>query len=132
MGDIVEYPYQQCPSHTPCLRKRADSLHPRTPTPPYARRSLDTEQQPHQSVISAYLRSSYYDETGPGEHSRFSSAEHHHSPSPARHSSQGEIRRLSGNFNAPTDIELERHRDHKRNSRSMGKLKNAVRGLVRA
>jgi hypothetical protein len=41
------------------------------------------------------------------------------------------MRRISGNFNAPTDMEIERHKDFKRSSR-VGKLKNAVRGLVRA
>jgi len=42
------------------------------------------------------------------------------------------MRRISGNFNAPTEIEVERQKDHKKRSRGMGKLKNAVRDLVRA
>jgi hypothetical protein len=41
------------------------------------------------------------------------------------------MRRISGNFNAPTAMELERQKDYKRSSRGLGKLKNAVRGLVR-
>lgn len=64
---------------------------------------------------------------------RFSSAEEYNSPwrSPMQ-ASPPEIRRLSGNFNAPTHVELERHKDYRRRSKGMDKIKNAVRGWVRA
>jgi hypothetical protein len=61
MGDIAEDSNQEHPSYKPSSRKCADSLHPRNPTPPRARRS-DVEQQSQQALISAYLRSSYYDD----------------------------------------------------------------------
>jgi hypothetical protein len=131
MSDISEDSDQQYPSSASSSRKRAESLHPPTPTP-HARRSSEVEQQPPQAVISAYLRSSYYDDDAAARPRTFSRAEHDFSPSPTHHSSQREIRRLSGNFNAPTHIEVERHRDYKRSSRGMGKLKSAVRGLLRA
>jgi hypothetical protein len=130
MSDIAEDPNQQYPAYTIPSRKRADSLHSQTPTP-RVRRSADVEEQPRQAIISAYIRSSYYDDDVDRPR-RFSSAEHYHSPCPPHHNSQGEVRRLSGNFNAPTHIELERYRDHKRSSRSIGKLKNTVRSLLRA
>lgn len=131
MSDIPEDPSQRLASSMPSSRKRADSHQPRISTPPHARRSSDEEQLSQQAVISAYLRSSCSDDDA-GRPRRFSSAEHYYSPSPAHHNSQGEIRRISGNFNAPTHMELERQKDYKRSSRGLGKLKNAVRGLVRA
>jgi hypothetical protein len=131
MSDIPEDPNQRSASFTPSSRKRADSHQPRTSTAQHTRRSSDEEQLSQQAVISAYLRSSYSDDDA-GRPRRFSSAEHHYSPSPAHYNSQGEMRRISGNFNAPTVMELERQKDYKRSSRGLGKLKNAVRGLVRA
>jgi hypothetical protein len=134
MSSISEHSDQQYPSRASSSRKRADPHHPWTPTPPHVRRSSDVEQQPPQVVISAYLRSSYYDDDddAAARSRRFSSAEHYYSPPPTHHNSQGEIRRLSANFNAPTQIEVERHRDCERSLRGTGKLKSAVRGLVRA
>jgi len=129
MSDIPEDPNQRTAAMS-SSRKRAESHQPQTLTPPYAQRSSDEGQLSQQAVISAYLRSSYSDDDT-GRPRRFSSAEHYYSPSPAHHNSQGQIRRISGNFNAPTDMELERQNDFKKSSRGLGKLKNAVRGLVR-
>lgn len=129
VSDIPEDPNQRTAAMS-SSRKRAESHQPQTLTPPYAQRSSDEGQLSQQAVISAYLRSSYSDDDT-GRPRRFSSAEHYYSPSPAHHNSQGQIRRISGNFNAPTDMELERQKDFKKSSRGLGKLKNAVRGLVR-
>jgi hypothetical protein len=131
MSDIPEDPNQRSASSMPSSRKRADSHQPRTSTAPHARRSSDESQSSQQAVISAYLRSSYSDDDA-GRPRRFSSAEHYYSPSPAQHNSHGEIRSISGNFNAPTAMELERHKDQKRSWRGLGKFKNAVRGIVKA
>ncbi|KAF2133363.1 hypothetical protein P153DRAFT_281995, partial [Dothidotthia symphoricarpi CBS 119687] len=55
---------------------------------------------------------------------RFSSASNHNSPFLLAHrSSQPEIKRLSGAFNAPTNIEVERHEDHKKSSRGADRLR---------
>ncbi|KAF2828436.1 hypothetical protein CC86DRAFT_288438 [Ophiobolus disseminans] len=40
--------------------------------------------------------------------------------------------RLSGNFNAPTHVELERDREHRKSLRGVEKLRSRVRGWVRA
>ncbi|KAI4959125.1 hypothetical protein J4E86_002846 [Alternaria arbusti] len=130
MSDIPEDPNQRSALFMPSSRKRADSHQPRT-TLHHTPRSSDDEQLSQQAVISAYLRSSYSDDDT-GRPRRFSSAEPYYSPSPAHHNPKSEISRISGNFNAPTAMELERHKSHKRSSRGLGKLKNAVRGLVRA
>jgi hypothetical protein len=131
LSDIAEYPNQPLSISKSTSRRRADSLQPRASSPPYPRRSANIELSSKQAVISAYLRSSYHDDDGELPR-RFSSAEYDYSPSAAHHNSQPEIRRLSGNFNAPTNVELERHQSHKRTSWGMSKLKSAVRGLVRA
>ncbi|OAL49550.1 hypothetical protein IQ07DRAFT_680764 [Pyrenochaeta sp. DS3sAY3a] len=127
MSDILEEPHSCLAASKITSRKRADSLSPpltssritpKTDTPAYSttdsmhRQSLDADHQ--------YAR-------------RFSSAEEYNSPwrSPMQ-ASQPEIRRLSGNFNAPTCVELERHKDYRRRSKGMDKIKNAVRGWVRA
>ncbi|RMZ71636.1 hypothetical protein GMOD_00006774 [Pyrenophora seminiperda CCB06] len=112
----------------PASRKRADSHQTQTSTPLRTQQSLDSRQQ---AVISAYLRSSCIDDDAPSPN-RLSSAEHNYTPSSAHHTLQGEIRRISGNFNAPTHVELERHKDHKKGARGIRKLKKAIRGLVRA
>jgi len=109
-------------------RKRTNSHQAQILTPPRARQSVNSSQQ---AVISAYLRCSYNDDDVQSP-IRLSSPEHRSTPPSAHHTSQGEIRRISGNFNAPTHIELERHNDHKKGARAMGKLKSAIRGLVRA
>jgi hypothetical protein len=126
MSDIPEEPHSYLAASKITSRKRADShsppltstrITPNTDTPAYSttdsmhRQSLDSDQ---------YAR-------------RFSSAEEYNSPwrSPMQ-ASQPEIRRLSGNFNAPTCVELERHKDYRRRSKGMDKIKNAVRGWVRA
>ena len=132
MSDIAEDPTQRTPSPKPTSRRRADSLQAPSSSPPQSRQSADVQQRPDQATISAYLRSSYYDDVTERPR-RFSSAERYYSSSPpAHHSSQGDIGRLSGTFNAPTHVEVERHEDHKRSSRGVGRFKNAVRGLVKA
>ncbi|CAE7215376.1 hypothetical protein CFE70_009911 [Pyrenophora teres f. teres 0-1] len=116
------------PQDMPSSRKRADSHQTHMLTPLHARQSSDSR---HQAVISAYLRSPYNDDDARSPN-RLSSAEHQYTPSSAHHTQQGEIRRISGNFNAPTDIELERHKDHKKGARAMRKLKKAIRSLANA
>ncbi|KAA8615655.1 hypothetical protein PtrSN002B_002553 [Pyrenophora tritici-repentis] len=116
------------PQDMPSSRKRADSHQTHISTPPRALQSSDSRQQ---AVISAYLRSSYNDDDARSPN-RLSSAEHQYTPSSAHHSQQGAIRRISGNFNAPTDIELERHKDHKKGARAIRKLKNTIKGLAKA
>ena len=129
MGDIPEDPQNHSASTKTTSRRRADSLQPAASPPrSRSRRSTDVEAPLHPAAISAHLRSSDYHHERPR---RFSSAEQYSLLSPAR-SGSGEIRRLSGNFNAPTPIELERHKDHSRRARGMGKLRSAVKGWVKA
>ena len=129
MGDIAEESQSQpLTSH-----KRADSLQPRTSTSPQPRRSSDIEHLVHPAAISAHLRSSHTHDDAQRPR-RYSSAEHHASWPPPMHAhSVPEIRRLSGNFNAPTHVEVERHDEHnrKRSLSGIGKLKSAVKGLMR-
>lgn len=117
MSDIPEDPINCHKSKT--SRKRADSHQPKSISP-QSRRSVDVEQI-HPSVISAHLRSSYDFDERPR---RLSSADHA--------SPYGEVRRLSGNFNAPTHVELEREREHRKSLTSVEKLRSKVKRLVRA
>lgn len=136
MGDIAEDHNQRLSPCVPTTRKRADSHQPQTTItsspPPRVRSSSDVDQLPQQALISAYLRSSYQGDDWDRPRRFSSAAVHNHLPASPHHNSQGEMRRISGNFNAPTEIEVERQKDHKKRSRGIGKLKNAVRGLVRA
>ncbi|EUC32277.1 hypothetical protein COCCADRAFT_99053 [Bipolaris zeicola 26-R-13] len=52
---------------------------------------------------------------------RLSSAGSYYTASSSHYKSQGEMRSISGNFNAPTEIEVERQRSHSKRSRGMGK-----------
>jgi hypothetical protein len=130
MGDIAEGLGRQLERHTSSTRKRAESDQSQTTISSRVLSPLEIEQLPQQALISAYLRSSYHGDNAdrPG---RYSSAGCY-VPSSSHPSSQGEMRRISGNFNAPTEIEVERQRSHTKRSRGMGKLKDAVKGLVRA
>jgi hypothetical protein len=44
----------------------------------------------------------------------------------------GEVRKLSGNWNAPTDVELQKERQIEKSLKGMEKLRSKVRGWVRA
>jgi hypothetical protein len=65
---------------------------------------------------------------------RFSSASYHRAGRATQPSSSPpEIRRISGNFNAPTHVEIERHNDTAKSARSrIKRLENTVKGWVRA
>lgn len=81
------------------------------------------------SVQSAESTRYHYDD---GEHVRRNSVgnpRYYSSLSPVQ-LQQGEIRRLSGNFNAPTHVELERHKDHKKSEK--GGLRSAMKRLVKS
>jgi hypothetical protein len=117
MSNIPEDPSNHYASIT--QRKRADSHQP-NPLSPRSRRSVDAEQI-HPSAISAHLRSSYDYDDRPR---RLSSADYA--------SPYGEVRRLSGNFNAPTHVELEREKEHRKALTSVEKLRSKVKRLVRA
>lgn len=125
MSDIPGEPQNYLAASKIASRKRVDPLSPpltssrvapNLDTPTYStndsmhRQSLDTDQ---------YAR-------------RFSSAEEYNPPRRSlMQASPCEIRRLSGNFNAPTHVELERHKDYRRRSKGVDKIKNAVRGWVK-
>jgi hypothetical protein len=49
---------------------------------------------------------------------------------PRRFSSADYESRLSGNFNAPTEIELERERENRKSLKGVEKLKSKVKRLV--
>ncbi|RAR07963.1 hypothetical protein DDE82_002626 [Stemphylium lycopersici] len=118
--DVAEDPHQRLSPCAPTTRKRADSHQPQTTTTssPRVRSSSDVDQLPQQALISAYLRSSYQGDDRDRPRRFSSAAEHNHPPAPPHHNSQGEMRRISGNFNAPTEIEVERQKDHKKRSRA--------------
>jgi hypothetical protein len=91
--------------HTPASRKRADSH-----SQPYMQYDQEPEQQ-----------------------RRFSSASYYRAVEPTYPSSSPGVRRISGNFNAPTHVEIERHNDAAKSARSkIRRLENTVKGWVRA
>ncbi|KAH7077672.1 hypothetical protein BKA63DRAFT_489223 [Paraphoma chrysanthemicola] len=104
-------------------RKRTDS----SPTP--SPQSIDASPS---STSSTQCRSSSdYDPPR-----RYSSADHRYagnrlSPQLSPLHPQGELRRLSGNFNAPTHVELERERENRKSLKGIEKLRNKLRGLAR-
>ncbi|KAL6152385.1 hypothetical protein ACJQWK_04591 [Exserohilum turcicum] len=116
------------------IRQRADSHQPRTctSTSPRPRQPSEVDHLAPQAVISAYLRSSYNGDDADRPRRFSSAAEAYDAPSSSHHKPPGEMRQISGNFNAPTKIEVERQRSHRKRSRGMGKLKDAVKALVRA
>jgi hypothetical protein len=71
------------------------------------------DERAHPSAISAHM---HYEQPR-----RFSSVDY-----------AGEIRRLSGNFNAPTHVELEREREQRKGLKSVERLRGKVRAWVGA
>jgi len=94
-------------------RKRSDSLQPSGTSPPSSWEYKGSERS-HRTSTSVG-----------GFHGSFSPSQSH------SQGHQGGIRRLSGNFNAPTHVELERYKDNNKGSRGISGLKNAVKRLVR-
>ncbi|KAH8732498.1 hypothetical protein GQ44DRAFT_602537 [Phaeosphaeriaceae sp. PMI808] len=114
-------------------RKRVDSHQPSVTSP--LRISVDASHTDHgrPNTNSADLRSSqdYMDRPR-----RFSSTDFAYvggqlTPQLLPSTPQTEIRRLSGNFNAPTDIELERTRENRKSLKGVDKLRSKVKSLVR-
>lgn len=125
MGDV--------PANSSCKtstrRTRADS---HQPTSSYSQHSADASH-PELDNSPTHLRASYnYDERP----RRFSSADtgyaYNLSPQLSPSSPCSEVRRISGNFNAPTEIELERTREHRKSMKGVEKLRSRVKGWVRA
>lgn len=107
--------HQQCvPSYMPHTSSQptapmSNIAENRTTT---TRKRADSHQPPS-SADQTHLRPSYeYDERT----RRFSSADYGF--------------RLSGNFNAPTEIELERERENRKSLKGVEKLRNKVKRLV--
>jgi len=129
MSDIPEDPHNQT---SPTSRKRADSHQPAC----YASRSWRSDDASHTEHIhsAAHTRSSSHDYE---QTRRYSGADYGYvgnrlSLQLPPSNPQGEIRRLSGNFNAPTHVELERDREHRRSLNGVEKLRSKVRGWVKA
>jgi hypothetical protein len=116
-------------------RKRADSHEPNA-TPPHAQRIIDATQTEHSHAAKPHAYPSPwhdYDERP----RRFSSADFGYvgsrlSPQLSSTNPHGEVRRLSGNFNSPTEVELERTKEHRRSLKGVEKLRSKVKDWVRA
>lgn len=124
MGDVPE----DLNSETATRRKRADSHQPRSC---HSHHSAEASH-PALRNSSTYVRSSQdYDE----QPRRFSSTDtgyaYNLSPQLSPSSPYSEVRRISGNFNAPTDVELERTREHRKSLKGVEKLRSKVKGWVR-
>jgi len=129
MSNIPEDPHDQT---SPISRKRADSHQPAC----YTSRSRRSDDASHTEHIhsAAHTRSSSHDYE---QTRRYSGADYGYvgtrlSPQLPPSNPQGEIRRLSGNFNAPTHVELARNREHRKGLNGVEKLRSKVRGWVKA
>lgn len=133
MSEFPDSRYQTPTSTSNKSRKRADSHQPSS-TPPQLRRSTmaSRSDQSHMSTMSAQQRSSHdYDERP----RRYSSADPGyvgHRLSPQLSPYRCDEPRLTGTFNAPTDIELERTIEHRKSLKGVERLRSKVRGWVRA
>jgi hypothetical protein len=108
------------------LRKRADSHQPLS----RSQRNSDASQ------IQAFDQSMHTLPQGHAENPKQSSGASHEygstlSPPCSPSSRSGEVRRLSTNWNAPTGVELERTREHRRSLNGMERLRSKVKGWVR-
>jgi hypothetical protein len=107
-------------------RKRADSHQPSaTPHAQQFTNATQTEQSPTANIL---------DDERPR---RFSSADFGYvgnrlSPQLSPTNPYGEVRRLSGNFNSPTHVELERTKEHRKSMKGVEKLRSRVKNWVRA
>ncbi|KAH9871669.1 hypothetical protein J1614_005924 [Plenodomus biglobosus] len=125
MVDMANHPVS---TSTPALRERADSL--------LCQQSRASQEQDLRQALSydEHRGSSHFDDDGHESHEyqvRSSSSEHYHaSPLPGSEP-QGQLSGLSASFNSPTQVELERQKDHGKSHKSMGKLKGVIKGWVR-
>jgi hypothetical protein len=123
-SDNSEQPTFQISSST--TRKRANSHQPTS----RSQRNSDVSQT---QVFDQSMHSSTQDHdeqlkqsSGAG-HGYGSTLSPQFSPSTL----QGEVRRLSTNWNAPTGVELERTREHRRSLNGMERLRSKVKGWIR-
>jgi hypothetical protein len=132
MSDIAEDSHVQ--TSTTTSRKRADSHQPTSTTSP----SLSPMYASYTEHFNPMMTSAHssspqaYDERP----RRFSSADYGYassrlSPQLSPSNSQGEVRRLSGNFNAPTHVELERNKEHRKSLKGVERLRSKVKGWAR-
>lgn len=129
MSDFPDSRY----SKSTTSRKRADSHQPSS-TSPQSRRSITASHsdQSHAPAMSAQQRSSHdYDD----QPRRYSSADPGYVGarlSPQLSPYLYDEPRLSGAFNAPTDLELERTIEHRKSLKGVERLRSKVKGWVRA
>jgi hypothetical protein len=115
-------------------RKRADSHQPAS-TPPQARQTINSSHAEYrQSPTTSTHSISSSNPDGPRSYSRtdYEYAGTTLLPQLSPMSPYSEVRKLSGNWNAPTHVELERTRQHRKSLSSVEKLRNRVKGWVRA
>ncbi|KAF1842068.1 uncharacterized protein K460DRAFT_409499 [Cucurbitaria berberidis CBS 394.84] len=131
VGDIPAGRRNHSVSSNTTVRGPVDYLQPAaSPPPARSRRSTDVEAPVHPAAISAYyLRSSddYHE-----RQRRVPSAEQYHSLSPVQSNRHREVGSLSGSFNAPTHVELERHKGHRKRAKGMHKLRSVVKAWIKA
>jgi hypothetical protein len=131
MSDVHIDPSRQSPV---TLRRRADSHQPAT-TRPQARQSVDAS---HDEYHQSSATSAHSDSTqSNNEPTRGSSTDNGYAgnalpPQLSSSNPHGEVRGLSCNFNAPTHVELERTREHRKSLPSVEKMRSKVKGWVRA
>jgi hypothetical protein len=123
-SDNSEQPAQQTSSSI--MRKRTDSHQPMS----RSQRNSDASQN------QAFDPSMHVSAQDHDERPRHSSGAGHGygstlSPQFFPSSAPGEVRRLSTNWNAPTGVELERTREHRRSLNGMERLRSKVKGWVR-
>ncbi|KAH7380157.1 hypothetical protein BKA66DRAFT_442472 [Pyrenochaeta sp. MPI-SDFR-AT-0127] len=129
---IAEDPQDRSDPSKPTSRRRADSLQPTTSL--HSARGCESPdvRASNCSAVSPARFESTNNDYSSERLRRFSSAEQYNTSPLAQSNSHSETRRLSGNFNAPTHVELERCKDQKRGLRGMDKVKSTVRGWVKA
>ncbi|KAF1920990.1 hypothetical protein BDU57DRAFT_465957 [Ampelomyces quisqualis] len=125
MGDVDE----DSKSKMSTRRTRADSHQPTSHTWQDSADASHPEFNNSSTHVKSYQD---YDEYP----RRFSSASTGHlyglSPQLSPSSPYGGVRRISNNFNAPTDVELERTREHIKSLKGVEKLRSKVKRWVRA
>lgn len=114
-------------------RKRADSHQPSS-TPPQLRRSIvaSYSDQSHTSAMSAQQGSSHDYDDQPRRYSSADPGDVGNRLSPQLSPYHYDEPRLSGGFNAPTDLELERTIEHRKSLKGVERLRSKVKGWVRA
>ncbi|OAL00514.1 hypothetical protein IQ06DRAFT_145763 [Phaeosphaeriaceae sp. SRC1lsM3a] len=130
MSDIPDSNYQTSTQ----LRKRADSHQPSLSSPQLRRSNMASHsEQSHTSAMSAQQRSSHdYDER-PRRYSSTDPGYVGHRLSPQLSPSYlYDEPRLSGTFNSPTHVELERSIEHRKSLKGVERLRSKVKGWARA